>query len=69
MLIDELIDKLKAIKAIHGNIPVMAFPYDGQMQPSDIESVVTYDKVASKWDKEKGIWEWVDYPISVCLSD
>lgn len=57
MKIQALIEKLQELKAIHGDINVKIWPYDGQMNCSDLKCVEVFDTECLNWDAKRNDWE------------
>ena len=66
MTIDELVSRLLDIRRKHGNVKVKCFPYDGQLNPSEVESVGVADSIVTSWDATRN--DWVRAPCEKYVS-
>lgn len=52
-----------------GDADVKCYPYDGQMNPSNIESISVSTSFVTKWCDKKKDWIREDTPAYIIISD
>lgn len=57
MKASKLIEKLTEVIEIHGDVDVKCYPYDGQMNPGDIDELCMANNKVTGWNNLEKSWD------------